>query len=225
MARLPHGRRGAPGVQGAAIVGTAEWVAVGFDLGIVEVVPPRRRGQLVGHLGPDLLGATGTPTRPPLGLWRAPERPIGRRARSTSATSRGSATSTRTRCCFLRGMLRPPDRPNGCRRARRPGARLILANRDRVERTTTGDTRPGARPGSTADKGRPAAAAGPGSGRANSARPRPRNVSATGARAARRRTGQLDRSTSARKPVDALQQPATVRAHKRVWTGLGRGHR
>ena len=38
------------------VLSTADSVAVGFSLGIVEIVPRDRESDLVGHLGPDLLG-------------------------------------------------------------------------------------------------------------------------------------------------------------------------
>jgi endonuclease-8 len=39
------------------VLETADTVAVGFQLGIVELVPRDAESEVVGHLGPDLLGA------------------------------------------------------------------------------------------------------------------------------------------------------------------------
>ena len=47
-----------------AVVGTAKWT-VGQHLGDLHVVETADEGRLVGHLGPDVLGRTGTPSRPP----------------------------------------------------------------------------------------------------------------------------------------------------------------
>jgi endonuclease-8 len=40
-----------------AAVGTASWTALGLRLGMVDLVPTGEEATLVGHLGPDLLGA------------------------------------------------------------------------------------------------------------------------------------------------------------------------
>ncbi|HYN28989.1 MAG TPA: DNA-formamidopyrimidine glycosylase family protein [Dermatophilaceae bacterium] len=39
-----------------AAVGTAVWTAAGLRLGMLDLVPTAREGDLVGHLGPDVLG-------------------------------------------------------------------------------------------------------------------------------------------------------------------------
>ena len=46
-----QGRR--PDVR--AVLGAAEWTAVGLRLGMLDVLPTRDEGSLVGHLGPDIL--------------------------------------------------------------------------------------------------------------------------------------------------------------------------
>ena len=106
-----------PGYTARAIVGTAEWDTVGFDLADIEVVPTRDEEQLVGHLGPDPLGATGIPPRP-----RGGSPPTTGPSTSpcwTSATSPGSATSTRTRSCSCAASC-PRLRPR--RRTPRPSS-------------------------------------------------------------------------------------------------------
>jgi len=44
-----------------AVIGTAEWTALGLRLGMLDVVPTREEHTLVGHLGPDLLGPDWDP--------------------------------------------------------------------------------------------------------------------------------------------------------------------
>jgi len=39
-----------------AAIGSARWTALGLRLGLLEVVPTERESDVVGHLGPDLLG-------------------------------------------------------------------------------------------------------------------------------------------------------------------------
>ncbi|MDM7856148.1 DNA-formamidopyrimidine glycosylase family protein [Cellulomonas alba] len=38
-----------------ALLGAADWTALGHDLGMLDVVPTRDEGSLLGHLGPDVL--------------------------------------------------------------------------------------------------------------------------------------------------------------------------
>jgi endonuclease-8 len=40
-----------------ALVAAADWTALGLRLGMLDLVPTRREDELVGHLGPDVLGA------------------------------------------------------------------------------------------------------------------------------------------------------------------------
>jgi endonuclease-8 len=53
------GRRwaGGPWHEIRAVLKTGTWVAVGYRLGIVELIPTAEEHRVVGHLGPDLLGA------------------------------------------------------------------------------------------------------------------------------------------------------------------------
>lgn len=52
------GRRwsGGPSHEIRAILRTEAWVAVGYRLGILELIPTDQEQSVVGHLGPDLLG-------------------------------------------------------------------------------------------------------------------------------------------------------------------------
>ncbi|MCY7326707.1 MAG: Fpg/Nei family DNA glycosylase, partial [Microbacteriaceae bacterium] len=45
-----------PAHSARIVLETTDWVAVGYSLGIVEVVPRAEEQTVVGHLGPDLLG-------------------------------------------------------------------------------------------------------------------------------------------------------------------------
>jgi endonuclease-8 len=54
---LDHGRRWPrPGHTARVVLETSEKVAIGFSLGVVEIVPRASEPDIVGHLGPDLLG-------------------------------------------------------------------------------------------------------------------------------------------------------------------------
>lgn len=132
-----------PAYQARAIVGSAEWLSVGFDLGIVELIHRDDEDDVVGHLGPDLLGDDWDADIAIARLTASPERPTAV-ALLDQRNLAGLGNVYANELCFLRGVL--PTRPIGETDAAALVAlssRLILANRDRVERTTTGDTRPG----------------------------------------------------------------------------------
>ncbi|AWB87252.1 DNA-formamidopyrimidine glycosylase family protein [Mycetocola zhujimingii] len=132
-----------PAFQARAVVTTADWVSVGFDLGVVELIPRTEEETVVGYLGPDLLGADWNSDEAIARLTAAPEVPTAV-ALLDQRNLAGLGNVFANELCFLRGVL--PSRPIG--ETDVPAlvalsSRLILANRDRVERTTTGDARPG----------------------------------------------------------------------------------
>jgi len=59
------------------VVGTAGWTALGLRLGMVDLVRTEREGELVGHLGPDILGPDWDAARALANLGAEPERPVG----------------------------------------------------------------------------------------------------------------------------------------------------
>ena len=46
-----------------ALVAAQDWTALGLRLGMLDLVPTTREGELVGHLGPDVLGPDWDPVR------------------------------------------------------------------------------------------------------------------------------------------------------------------
>ncbi|CAN5230166.1 endonuclease VIII Nei2 [soil metagenome] len=140
----PETRWRKPAWQARAILKTTEWTAVGFELGLLEVVARDREESIVGYLGPDLLGPDWEPDEAVRRLASNPLREIDV-ALLDQRNLAGLGNEYVNELCFLRGML--PTRPVG--EVPKLDAvvglahRLISANRDRVERTTTGDTRPG----------------------------------------------------------------------------------
>ena len=116
------------------------WQAVGFALGELELVARDAEDEVVGYLGPDfdrdeaLRRLTADPDRP-IGLALLDQRNVA-----------GFGNDYRNELLFLRGVL--PETPVGAVDAAAAldlGVRLIRANRDRDERTTTGNTRRGER--------------------------------------------------------------------------------
>jgi endonuclease-8 len=135
-----------PAWQARAILGVPGTQAVGFLLGVLEVVPREREHEVVGYLGPDILGTDWNPDAAVANLERDGDRAIGLAILDQRVIA-GLGNVYRNELCFLRGVLptRPvadvPDLPGLVALAHR----LIVANRDRVERATTGDLRRGRR--------------------------------------------------------------------------------
>ena len=59
-----------------AALGTSAWSAIGLRLGMLEVLPTAREGDVVGHLGPDVLGPDWDPGRAVDNLAADPQ-PVG----------------------------------------------------------------------------------------------------------------------------------------------------
>ena len=139
----PDGRWRHPGYQARAVLRTEDAQAVGFLLGVLEVLPRDQEEDVVGYLGPDLLGPDWDADEALRRLQQHPEVPIGV-ALLDQRNLAGLGNVYANELCFLRGML--PTRPAGetdLAAAVDLGHRLIVANRDRPLRVTTGDTRRG----------------------------------------------------------------------------------
>jgi len=59
------------------LLATSQWTAIGYRLGMLDLVDTRDERTLVGHLGPDLLGDDWDPQRAKALLRRQPARQIG----------------------------------------------------------------------------------------------------------------------------------------------------
>ncbi len=145
-----------PAYQARIVLENAEWVTVGFDLGVLEVIDRDREEEVVGHLGPDLLGPDWNPEEAVRRLAAAGEREIDV-ALLDQRNLAGLGNEYVNELCFLRGVL--PERPVSAvadlSAVVALAHRLITANRDRVERTTTGDTRRGQQTWVYGREGRP----------------------------------------------------------------------
>lgn len=131
-----------PAWQARIILGTAEHLAVGFELGLVEVIPRASEGEVLGYLGPDLLSDEWNPDDALERLLARPERSIFMGLLDQRNLA-GIGNVYANELCFLRGVL--PTRPIG--EVSHPAKmidlahRLIVANKDRTGRTTTGRLR------------------------------------------------------------------------------------
>ncbi|MDF0532199.1 Fpg/Nei family DNA glycosylase [Tsukamurella sp. 8F] len=135
-----------PAHTARAVLAVGDIEAVGFSLGLLEVVARAREDDAVGPLGPDLLGRDWDPGRAAANLAVDPRRAVGL-ALLDQRVMAGIGNEYRSEICFLRGVA--PQTPVAD--AGDPAAwvdlahRLLVANRDRLRRTTTGVDRDGAR--------------------------------------------------------------------------------
>jgi len=119
--------------------------AVGFDLAMVEVLPTRDEERIVGHLGPDpLAGDWGDRDAAEAArrLGRDP-RPV-HVALLDQRNVAGFGNEYANEILFLRGVLpTTPATEVDAVALVALGARMMRANATRVDRTFTGDARPG----------------------------------------------------------------------------------
>jgi len=135
----PGQRWRAPSHQVRVVLTTDDVVAVGSRLHDLEIVRTAEESSLVGHLGPDLLGPDWDPDEAVRRLLASPERPIGL-ALLDQRNLAGIGNLYRAEVLFLRGVhpstptAAVPDLPGLMSLSHR----LLYANRERVEQSTTG---------------------------------------------------------------------------------------
>ena len=128
-----------PGHQARAVLENATAQAVGFDLGMLDLVPTAEEDDLVGHLGPDLLGPDWDRAEALTRLARSPRRHVAS-AIMDQRNLAGIGNVYRCEVLFLR-RLHPftavadvPDLGGLVDLSRR----LLDANKDRSQRSTVG---------------------------------------------------------------------------------------
>jgi endonuclease VIII len=140
----PGSRWRRPAHEARVVLRTEEWTAVGFALGVVEVLPRDAEDTVVGHLGPDLLGPDWDEDEALRRLLADPARPVAD-ALLDQRNLAGIGNLYKNELCFLAGTHpRLPvsevlDLPRLVRRAKS----ALEANKQRVEQTMTGDLRRG----------------------------------------------------------------------------------
>ncbi len=138
----PGARWSRPAWTARAVLHTDEVVAVGFDLGLVELVRTAAEDTVVGHLGPDLLGADWDPAEAVRRLRAEPARPV-HEALLDQRLLAGIGNMYAAELCFLSGIAptrpvdRVPDLPRLVARARQ----VLQVNAQRAVQSTTGDLR------------------------------------------------------------------------------------
>lgn len=131
-----------PGEQVRAVLAVEGRTAVGFSLGIVEVVPRHEEGALTAHLGPDLLGPDWDPDEAVARLLAQPDRPVGE-ALLDQRNLAGIGNMYMAELCFTSGLhpttpvAQVRDLPRLVRRAHQ----MLEVNKRRAIQSTTGDLR------------------------------------------------------------------------------------
>jgi endonuclease-8 len=133
-----------PAHEARVVLRTEEWTAVGFALGVVEVVARDAEGTFVGHLGPDLLGPDWDEEEALRRLLADPGREIAQ-ALLDQRNLAGIGNLYKVETLFLSGVspfLAVDDVPD-LRRVVALAQRLMVANRLSPMQTTTGVARRG----------------------------------------------------------------------------------
>jgi endonuclease-8 len=118
--------------------------AVGYLLGVVEVLPTAAERTAVGHLGPDLLGPDWDPAEAERRLRADPARPVGE-ALLDQRNLAGVGNIYKAETLFLRGVdpWRPVGEVAGLTALVALARRLLDANKERAGIVTTGVARRG----------------------------------------------------------------------------------
>ena len=126
------------------VLANDEWQAVGYQLGVVELIRTSEESRVTGHLGPDLLGPDWDCGEAVRRLSAEPGRPIGE-ALLDQRNLAGIGTFFAAEMLFLRGIdpWRPVGEVKDLETLADLGHRLLDANKMRLGHVTTGDSRPG----------------------------------------------------------------------------------
>jgi endonuclease-8 len=126
------------------VLANAEWQAVGYSLGIVELLRTAQEDRAVGHLGPDLLGPDWDLDEAVRRLRAVPDLPIGE-ALLDQRLLAGIGNLYKAETLFLRGVdpWRPVGQVPGLEEVVELARRLLDANKERVDQSTTGTRRSG----------------------------------------------------------------------------------
>ncbi len=142
----PGSRWQRPDHQARVVLSTDEWTAVGFALGVVELLPRADEQDAVGHLGPDLLGPDWDPDLAVRLLQRDLSVPIGQ-ALLDQRNLAGIGNMYQAEVLFLSGLnpLAPVGTVTNLRRVVARAHTVLSANVQRAVQSTTGKLRNGER--------------------------------------------------------------------------------
>ncbi len=131
-----------PTHQARVVLETASAVAVGFSLGIVELIETAAEPDVVGHLGPDLLGPDWDEEEALRRLRADPDRPIGE-ALLDQRLLAGVGNMYMAELCFVSGLhpRTPVGEVSALPRLVRRAQQMLTLNKERAQQTTTGNLR------------------------------------------------------------------------------------
>jgi endonuclease-8 len=140
---IKHGQRWPrPANDARVVLETATAVAIGFSLGVVELIDRAAEDTVVGHLGPDLLGPDWDEELALANLRRQPERTL-REALLDQTNLAGIGNMYAAELCFTSGVH--PETPVAAvpdlRRLVRRAHQMLQLNKERWVQSTTGDLR------------------------------------------------------------------------------------
>ena len=140
---LAPGRRWSrPAYQARVVLGDGTVTAVGFSLGVVDLLPTDAELGVVGHLGPDLLGPDWDEPEALRRLLSQPDREVGDALRDQTNLA-GLGNMYVAELCFVSGLhprLPVSEVPDLARAVRR-GRQMLQLNKERAVQSTTGDLR------------------------------------------------------------------------------------
>jgi len=136
-------RGGGPAHQVRVVLANTDWEAVGYRLHDIALVPTAEEDRLVGHLGPDVLGPDWDAAEAACRLQADPGREIGE-ALLDQRILAGVGNLYKSEALFLVGVnpWTPAGRVDGPKLVA-TAHRLMRANRDHPEQSTTGSLRRG----------------------------------------------------------------------------------
>ena len=131
-----------PAHQARVVLATASAQAVGFSLGVVELLPTSEEHTVVGHLGPDLLGPDWDEEVALQRLTADPSRPVVQ-ALLDQTNLAGVGNMYAAELCFVSGVhpLTPVGEVGGLPRLVRRARQMLDLNKERAVQSTTGDLR------------------------------------------------------------------------------------
>ncbi|MRJ78242.1 Fpg/Nei family DNA glycosylase [Aeromicrobium sp. SMF47] len=133
-----------PGHSARAVLENQEWQAIGYSLGILEVLARSDEAEAIGHLGPDLLGPDWDLDEAVRRVSADPDRPVFL-ALMDQRNLAGFGNEYVNELLFIMGLSphrRVGDVPDVARVISR-GQRMLDVNKSRIERSFTGSTRSG----------------------------------------------------------------------------------
>jgi endonuclease-8 len=126
------------------ILETPDSRVAGIDLGVLEILDRKLDMDAVAHLGPDLLGDDWEPRTAATNLMADPDRPLAETLLDQRVMA-GVGNVYANELCFVLGRLptSPVSNVKDPLRVVQRARDMLWLNRSRVNRVTTGDTRPG----------------------------------------------------------------------------------